>query len=78
MKQELHHITKQYLQNYLEEAERLMESEEGVTIINIPVALKMENGKYVITTTPSFKQIVDCVNEDFEDTMEVQLIGHIK
>lgn len=78
MTQELHHITKQYLQNYLEEAERLMKTEEGTTIINIPVALKMVDGKYVIATTPSFKQIVDCVNEDFEDTMEVQLMGHIK
>lgn len=74
MSKELHHITQHILTSYLEEVERqLEEGNEERVIINIPVAIEMKDGKYTTVIAPSNQNILDCLNNEFEENIDVKL-----
>lgn len=73
MSKGLHHITEYLLTCYLEEVERQMEEgNDDRVIINIPIAVEMKGGKYTTVIAPSNEKILECLNNEFEENVDVE------
>ena len=56
------------LDNYLDEAERMLGEEgNGKRVFRIPVSVEMVDGKYARITAPSNQSIIDNLNGDVDD-----------